>query len=391
MGKIKPFKISILMISIIFLLSGMTFAQEEIDIIDEQISKLDFSQVEELLNSMNRDVEEFIPEFTIDNLINLIKNKDINYSFKSFFAGVFNYFFKEIIANSQLLAKLIILAVLLAILQNLQSAFEKDNISKLAYSVCYLILIGIIVNSFTIALSLGKQAINDMVNFLHAILPLLLSLLVALGGFASAAVFHPIILMTISGVGTLIRDILLPLIFLSSILTIVDNITDAYKISRMSGLLREISIGLLGFFLSIFLGVMIIQGAGAAVADGVSVRTAKFATKNFFPIVGGIFADAIDMVIGCSLLLKNSIGIFGAIVVFLICIFPVIKIISIMVIYKIASALVEPLGENKIVKCLNDVGNSLTMIFVCVSAVAMMLFIAITIIIGAGNVMVMMR
>jgi len=379
------------MISIIFLLSGMTFAQEEIDIIDEQISKLDFSQVEELLNSMNRDVEEFIPEFTIDNLINLIKNKDINYSFKSFFAGVFNYFFKEIIANSQLLAKLIILAVLLAILQNLQSAFEKDNISKLAYSVCYLILIGIIVNSFTIALSLGKQAINDMVNFLHAILPLLLSLLVALGGFASAAVFHPIILMTISGVGTLIRDILLPLIFLSSILTIVDNITDAYKISRMSGLLREISIGLLGFFLSIFLGVMIIQGAGAAVADGVSVRTAKFATKNFFPIVGGIFADAIDMVIGCSLLLKNSIGIFGAIVVFLICIFPVIKIISIMVIYKIASALVEPLGENKIVKCLNDVGNSLTMIFVCVSAVAMMLFIAITIIIGAGNVMVMMR
>lgn len=391
MGKIKPFKISILMISIIFLLSGMTFAQEEIDIIDEQISKLDFSQVEELLNSMNRDIEEFIPEFTIDNLINLIKNKDINYSFKSFFAGVFNYFFKEIIANSQLLAKLIILAVLLAILQNLQSAFEKDNISKLAYSVCYLILIGIIINSFMIALSLGKQTINDMVNFLHAVLPLLLSLLVALGGFASAAVFHPIIFMTVSGVGTLIRDILLPLIFLSSILIVVNNITDTFKVSRMSGLLREISIGLLGFFLSIFLGVIIVQGAGAAVADGVSVRTAKFATKNFFPIVGGIFADALDMVIGCSLLIKNSIGTFGVIVVFLICIFPMIKIISIMVIYKIASALVEPLGETKIVKCLNDVGNSLTMIFICVSAVAMMLFIAITIIIGAGNVMVMMR
>jgi stage III sporulation protein AE len=242
-----------------------------------------------------------------------------------------------------------------------------------------------------IALSLGKQTINDMVNFLHAILPLLLSLLVALGGFASAAVFHPIIFMTVSGVGTLIRDILLPLIFLSSILIVVNNITDTFKVSRMSGLLREISIGLLGFFLSIFLGVIIIQGAGAAVADGVSVRTAKFATKNFFPIVGGIFADALDMVIGCSLLIKNSIGTFGVIVVFLICIFPMIKIISIMVIYKIASALVEPLGETKIVKCLNDVGNSLTMIFICVSAVAMMLFIAITIIIGAGNVMVMMR
>ena len=68
-----------------------------------------------------------------------------------------------------------------------------------------------------------------------------------------------------------------------------------------------------------------------------------------------------------------------------------IKMISLIFIFKITSAIVEPLGENKVVSCLNDIGNSLTLIFVCVASVAMMLFIVITIIVGAGNMIVMMR
>ena len=64
---------------------------------------------------------------------------------------------------------------------------------------------------------------------------------------------------------------------------------------------------------------MIIQGAGAAIADGISIRTVKFATKNF-SIVGGIFVDALDTIVGCSILLKSAIGLFGTIIIFIICI-----------------------------------------------------------------------
>ncbi|HHY13446.1 MAG TPA: stage III sporulation protein AE [Thermoanaerobacterales bacterium] len=254
-----------------------------------------------------------------------------------------------------------------------------------------LTLVGIIINSFTIALNLGRKTIDLMIDFLHSILPILISLLIASGGYTSAAILHPFILMTVSSIGTLIRDIVLPLVFLSAALQIVNNITDTLKVTRMSAFLKEVCVGLLGVFLSIFVGAVIIQGAGAAVADGISIRTVKFATKNFLPIVGGIFVDALDTVVGCSILLKSALGLFGTIIIFIICIFPILKIISLIFIFKVASAIVEPLGENKVVTCLNDMGNSLVLILVCVASVVMMLFIVITIIVGAGNMIIMMR
>jgi len=344
-----------------------------------------------LLESLNKDVYEYIPELTINNLFDFIKSGDFNYSLSSLLNGIMRYFFKEVLANSQILGQLIILSVMLALLQNVQSVFERDNVSKLAYGTCYLILVGIIINSFTIALNLGRKTIDLMIDFLHSILPILISLLIASGGYTSAAILHPFILMTVSSIGTLIRDIVLPLVFLSAALQIVNNITDTLKVTRMSAFLKEVCVGLLGVFLSIFVGAVIIQGAGAAVADGISIRTVKFATKNFLPIVGGIFVDALDTVVGCSILLKSALGLFGTIIIFIICIFPILKIISLIFIFKVASAIVEPLGENKVVTCLNDMGNSLVLILVCVASVVMMLFIVITIIVGAGNMIIMMR
>ena len=386
--------IIIVFLFMLFLVPAQASALDEVGengLLDEQLKELDISPIEEMLKSMNKDIYEYIPELTINNLFTFIKSGNFDYSFNSLLKGIIRYFFKEVIVNFQILGQLIILCVILALLQNIQSAFQRDNVSKLAYGICYLILIGIIINSFTIALNLGRETINTMVDFLHSVLPILLSLLVARGGSTSAALLHPFVLMTVSGVGTLIKDAVLPLVFLSAVLQIVNNITDTLKVTRMSSLLKEICIGLLGIFLSIFLGAVIIQGAGAAIADGISIRTVKFATKNFFPIVGGIFVDALDTIVGCSILLKSAIGLFGTIIIFIICISPMIKMISLIFIFKITSAIVEPLGENKVVSCLNDIGNSLTLIFVCVASVAMMLFIVITIIVGAGNMIVMMR
>ncbi len=73
------------------------------------------------------------------------------------------------------------------------------------------------------------------------------------------------------------------------------------------------------------------------------------------------------------------------------CAFPVLKILSVIFIYKLAAALIQPIGDEKIVNSLNGLANSLIMLFVTVSSVAMMFFIAVTIIIGAGNITVMMR
>jgi len=375
---------------VLLLFFNSVFARD-IDPLEEQLNNLETQKIEEFLKRLNQTSGEYIPEIDFRDLINIFRKEGFTYDLRGLFSGLIKYLFKEIVANTNLLGKLIILAVILAILQNLQTAFEKDVIGKLAYGVCYLVIIGIGINSFIIASKIGKEAINNMVSFMQALLPMLLTLLVSLGGVTASAVFHPVVLMSVSAVSTLIKDLLIPIIFFSAIMAIVNNITNSFQLTRFSGLLKELCIAILGFLLSVFLGIMIVQGTAAAVVDGVSVRTAKFATKNFVPIVGGIFADAIDTVISCSLLLKNAIGVVGVIIVFIMCAFPVLKILSVIFIYKLAAALIQPIGDEKIVNSLNGLANSLIMLFVTVSSVAMMFFIAVTIIIGAGNITVMMR
>ena len=88
------------------------------------------------------------------------------------------------------------------------------------------------------------------------------------------------------------------------------------------------------------------SGATASAVDGISVRTIRICFKNFIPVVGGIFSDTVDTVVGCSLILKNAIGFTGLVAIFLTILFPVMKIMAMVFIYKLAGAVIQPLGEN---------------------------------------------
>jgi stage III sporulation protein AE len=150
-----------------------------------------------------------------------------------------------------------------------------------------------------------------MISFVLALIPLLLALIASSGGIISAAFFHPVILFLMNISGMFMQYVILPLLFLATLLSIVSTMSDQYKVTQLAQLIRNWSIGLMGLFLTVFLGVISVQGASTAITDGVAIRTAKFVTGNFIPVIGRIFTDAADTVVSASGLLKNSVGIAG--------------------------------------------------------------------------------
>jgi len=247
--------------------------------------------------------------------------------------NVFRQLFKEVVANFALLGKLVVLAVICAVLQNLVCSFEKGTTGQLAYSVTYLVLITMAIGSFTLAVNAGREVVDAMVLFMQALLPVLLTLLVAVGGAASAAIFSPVILTTLGIFGTMIKNIILPLFFFVAILGVVSNLTDRFKVTNLADLLKTVALGLMGFFTTIFLGVLAIQGVAGAVGDSVTFRTAKFTVKTFVPMVGGMLSDALDAVVSSSLLIKNALGIAGIGVIGAILLVPLLKIVTLAFTY----------------------------------------------------------
>lgn len=387
--------ILVITLALIFTFTGVAWANEEPltpeNIIAEQLDKLNISDLQEIIDSINDDLESYIPKIEIKSFITKVINGEGIVSLEDLAKGTLKYFFREVVANWKILGQIIVLSAIYAILSNLQSAFENDVVGKLAYTVCYLIIITITVRSFMIAINLGKETIDTMVSFMQALLPILLAILIAMGGVTTSAFFHPVLLGSIGFIGTIIKSVILPLILFSSVLAIVNNLSSKVQVTKLASLLKQSAVMILGFVLTAFIGVISIQGITASTVDGITLRTAKFAVDKFIPIVGGFLSDAMDTVIGYSLLLKNSIGVIGLVAIFIICLIPMVKIIALIAIYKISSAIIEPIAQSQLADCLNHMSNSLVLIFATVSSVAIMFFITITVIVGAGNITVMMR
>lgn len=359
-------------------------------IINEQVDKLGVNDIKTYWDELVSKYGLYLPESQKGNFMEFIKGEK-KFSFQDWIGGLVKYLFHELIANGKLLGTLILLTVFSALLQSMQSSFEKKTSSKVADAVIYMVLMIFALNSFYVVTNYAKDTIQTMIDFLLALLPILLALIATGGGVVSVAFFHPIIIFLMNTSGMLMNYVVLPLLTLSTILSIVSTLSDQYKVTKLSKLLQNVSVGLIGLFLTIFLAVLSVQGTASAVADGIAIKTAKFVTGNFIPVVGRFFTEATDTVLSASALLKNTVGIAGTIILALIIVFPAIKIFAIAFIYKFAAASLQPIGSSAIIQCLDSIGKSIIYVFACLAIVSLMFFLSITIIIAAGNVTLMMR
>ncbi|GEN32828.1 stage III sporulation protein AE [Aneurinibacillus danicus] len=388
---------TVLLLALLFVWRPASAAEPEISasapqdaIVKGQLERLDTKEVEAFWQKVLDKYGGYLPESEGKSLFEMMTGEKA-FSFSGVMKGLGSFLFHEMIINGKLLGAILIITVFAMVLETLQTAFEKNTVSTVAYAISYLVLIILAINSFRVAIDFAQGAIHDMVGFMLALMPLILALLASTGGVTSAALFHPMIVFLVNISGTLISTIVFPLLFLSAILSIVSSFSVKYQLTRLAHLLRTVSLGLMGSFLTIFLAVLSLQGAAAAVADGVAIRTAKYIAGNFVPVVGRVFADAADTVVGASLLVKNAVGMAGVLILLLLVAFPALKILILAFLYNLSSAVMQPLGNSPILSCLSIIGKNLLYIFGALATVSLMFFLAITIVISAANVSVMMR
>lgn len=359
--------------------------------INEQLDNLNLVEIEEFIRQIDQEIGQYIPEISINKTIQGIRNGDVSLQLGDIFNGILRFIFREFITHSSLLGKLIVLAMICVLLQNLQSAFVESTIGKLSYGITYLLLITIAVSSFILVVETGRLAIERMVIFVQALLPILLTLLAAMGGFTSAAFIHPFMIVAITAILTIINIIVFPMIHFYAVLSVVSHISEKFKLSQLAALIKDITMGIMMLCMTLFVGALSFQGVTGVVADSLALRTAKFLTGSFIPVVGSMLTDALEAIIGTSILLKNAIGLVGVLVLMVIWIFPMLQILVIGIIYRLAGALVQPFGESQIGDALETMSKCINLVFAAVAAVGLMFFIGISIIIALGNVTVMMR
>ena len=359
--------------------------------IEEQARSIDTAEVDRYLSQINRDLSEYVPPLSFKNVLGLFTGKGSGYSFRDLVTGLWRYLANELVTNGRLLGKIVLLAVVCAILMNLGAAFEHNNVGSMAYYVCYLVMMGIALGSFAMAVGVARALIDNLSSFLFALMPSLIAMLAASGALVSAGLLHPLMIAATNGTVLVVRDYVFPMLFFAAVVDVVSSLSEGIRVSNLVALLRQVAITIMGLLFALFLGVSAVQGAAGAVGDGVTVRTAKFMANTFIPVVGKMFADASEVVIGSSLVVKNALGLLGAFGLLLMAAAPLLKMVALVLIYRLAAAVVQPLNAGKIGDLLNNMGTALMQVLLCAGMVSLMFFVGVTIIVAAGNMAAMMR
>lgn len=351
---------------------------------DDAMQAVDFQSLEQYKENIDGEIDHYLQGKTVKDWFVAFVKGEWHFDPGEIIQGIVRYLFGEISANYGLLGKILILSVISALLINLQSSFS-SSVSGISYMTCFLALSAIALGSFKVVLEIGHHTVDNMVAFMMAMLPQMLVLSAGMGNVNASAMLFPLLSTATTAFATAIKNVVFPLIILSAMLHLINNMSTSLKVERLAKFFTQIAQLSLAFFLTIFVGVLTLRALYASVLDKVALRTTKFVTDNAIPLVGKMFSDTIEVAAGYMVMLKQALGIYGALMVFLIVLYPLLKIAAIALIYKVSAAIAEPLGDSRTAAVLEIMSTHLFLMLACVAAVALMFFIMIAIVVGMTN------
>ena len=310
---------------------------------------------------------------------------------KSIYQKIIKLFGKEINSNLKILISILVIIVIHGILKSIADNLKNTSISQIIYFVQYILILTLIMSNFTEIIKMVKDTTNNLVGFINMLMPLLLTLMVYTGNIATSTIIQPIILFICNFIGNIISDILIPIVLLIIVFSIISKISDKVQIDKISKFLKSGVVWFLGVTLTVFVGVVSLEGTLSSSVDGITAKTAKSAVSSMIPVVGKVLGDVVDSVLGCGVILKNAIVFIGVIVVLGICIVPIIKFGILSIIYNFGSAIIQPVADEKIVKLLDEIGGVVKLLFGILCSLSVLLIIGITMVIKISNSGMMSR
>ena len=298
---------------------------------------------------------------------------------------------KEVSSSLKILISILVIIVIHGILKAITDGLENNSVSQIIYFVQYILIVTLIMSNFSEIIKLVKDTSNNLVGFINVLIPLLLTLMVYTGSIATSTIIEPIVLFISNFVGNIISDILIPIVLVIVVFSIVSKISERVQIEKISKFLKSGVMWALGVILTVFVGVVSLEGTLSSSVDGITAKTAKAAVSTEIPVVGKVLGDVVDSVLGCGVILKNAVGFVGVIVILSICIMPIIKIGTLSMIYSLASAVVQPIADEKIVKLLDEMSGVFKLLLGILCALSVILIIGITMVVKISNSGMMYR
>lgn len=306
--------------------------EEELDRLFPE-EKPDFKET--LLDIMSGDLT------VTTELLKELAGKQLTYAFQS---------------SRKTLIHILILAVVAAVFTQFGGVFQNRHISEVSFYMVYLLMIALCLDSFRAVIGWASGGIESLTSFMGVFYPVFFLSVTIAKGSVSAAAFYHLVLLLIYLVELFITGVILPLIHVYMMVKILNFLSMEDYLSKFAELIELFVSWSLKTLVAITAGLGVVQSLISPAIDTVK-RSVITRSAEAVPGVGDAIGGVTEVVLGTAVLVKNAIGMTGAVICFAICLLPLLQTGGVVLMYKLAAAVLQPVSDKRITGCIESVGE----------------------------------
>lgn len=336
--------------------NGKNGAQSEaIASLEDNISQItesvDFGEMEKFIDDISGFTDE---KLSVKDIVYKFVRGESVVEYQTVFKYVGSLLFAEVKSRLPALLSLLSVLLLCSLLGCLNTERLGAGVGEIVHFVGYAAIVTTVTALCYSLVSSALSAVDKVSSVVQAVFPALLALMISTGATAQAALYSPTALF-IDGFTTIfIKNFTFPCVLAMLALSVVSNITKTVKlkgfIDFLSGIMKW-GIGLAATVFSLFLTV---KGISGGLADGVTVRTLKYALNSSVPLVGGILSGGADVVVAAASLVRGALGLTTLVIVFGVVLMPVIKIAALTLALRVVNAVAQPFSSDRVYSFINS-------------------------------------
>ncbi len=297
-----------------------------------------------------------------------------------------NALFSQVESNSHMMGQIIVLGIIGAVFSDFSSVFSGSQISETGFFVTYLLLFTYLAASFFTSISIAASVVDQIMDFMRALMPAYFLAAAFAGGSVTALASYEFTLFVITLAQMLLAKVLLPIVRVYALLVMAGHIAKEDLLSKLTELMEQVISWSLKTLVGVVLGFHLIQALVLPYVDSVKSGAVK-KLVGVIPGIGHGVSSVAQMVLGSGVVIKNTMGAAGIIVLLVITIIPMIKLVVLMILYQCVAAVLQPVCDKRIVSCISEMAKGHKLLLAIAGSAMLLFVITIAVVCASTNVM----
>lgn len=344
------------------------YAQNEQDVSQQE----DYQQIAD-------DIAQGIESATDDDVNRILQEQEISLekpesiskiSVGSVIESIVSSFTDVLKKPMVMLGKIIVITILCVVAKSL--APEASSVTRTFNIIGVLSIITVMFDTIYSSVEVIRSSLERLSEFMMAYIPVFSSIVAVGGSVTASGSYYATTLFICEMIGYISNHVIMPFLSIVLATSLVSAINPNLQFSGTSESIKKACQWIMGGMMTIFVGLLTIQGFSGTATDSLATRAVKFAASSFIPVIGGAVSEAYSTIHSSVGVIRTGVGTIGIIIICIMVLKPILSIIAIKFIISLSQMISDLFGQkecSEFLKSTNAVMSIGLSVVICFSLV----------------------